>query len=128
MQVSEPAILTKPGPNAAHELADAPLSGSSLPGFAAVSDFGNAGCSASAVRAGNVAAMIASRNFRIPSFIARGAVTLADELDADGFAAAPDHLAGASGSGIARKRQPQFGRQRVAIVDRDLRAGGGHVL
>ncbi len=53
---------------------------------------------------------------------------LADELDADRLAAAPDHFAGAPGPGIARKRQPQFGGQRVGIVDRDLRPGRRHVL
>ena len=53
---------------------------------------------------------------------------LADELDADRFAATPDHFAAASGPGVARKRQPQFRRQRVGIVDRDLGAGRGQIL
>ena len=69
--------------------------------------------------------------FRIAAFYRarrRSGRELADELDADRLAAAPDHFAAASGPGIARKRQPQFGRQRVGIVDRDLRPGRGHVL
>src|SRR5215217_4562539 len=53
---------------------------------------------------------------------------LADELDADRFAAAPDHLAATSGPGVARKRQPQLRRQRIGIVDRDFRPGRGQVL
>src|SRR5205823_2460785 len=53
---------------------------------------------------------------------------LADELDADQFAAAPDHLAAASGPGVARERQPQLRRQRVGIVDRDLRPRRGQIL
>jgi len=53
---------------------------------------------------------------------------LTDELDADGLAAAPDHFAVSPGAGVARKRQRQFGRQRVGIVDRDLGAGRGHIL
>ena len=44
------------------------------------------------------------------------------------LAAAPDHFAVASGPGVARKRQPQFGRQRVGIVDRDLRPRRGQIL
>jgi len=53
---------------------------------------------------------------------------LADELDADRFAAAPDHLAAASGPGVARKRQPQLRRQRIGIIDRDLRPRRGQIL
>ena len=48
--------------------------------------------------------------------------TLADSFRrAEGGAFAP-------GPGIARKRQFQFGGQRVGIVDSDLGSGGGHVL
>src|ERR1700676_5524941 len=56
------------------------------------------------------------------------APALADELDAHRVAAAPDHFAVSSGSGVARKGQPQFGGQHIGIVDRDLRPGRGDIL
>ena len=56
------------------------------------------------------------------------AAALAHEFDADRLAAAPDHFAGPAVARIARKGQPQFGRQRVVVVDRDLGAGRGDIL
>jgi hypothetical protein len=55
-------------------------------------------------------------------------LALADELDADRLAAAPDHFAVSPRPGVARKRQPQFGGQHIGIVDRDLRPGRGDIL
>src|SRR5260370_17991296 len=52
---------------------------------------------------------------------------LADELDANRLSATPDHLAFSSRSGVARERQPQFGRPRVGIVDRDPGPRRGHI-
>src|ERR1700730_5266765 len=121
-QVSVPSTLTKPAPYAAHELRDvAPLSGSSLPAVAVLSDFWLTDCSASAPKAGTTAAKITTKVFLILSFIARRRLLLPDELDAHRLAAAPDHFAISPGPGVARKRQAQFGGQRVGIVDRDLR-------
>src|SRR5665647_2426333 len=54
--------------------------------------------------------------------------TLADELDADRLAAAPDHFAVSSRPGVTREGQRQPGGQHVGILDRDLGAGGGHIL
>ena len=53
---------------------------------------------------------------------------LANELDANRFAAAPDHFAGASGPGVTRERQPQSGRQRIGIVDHEIRARRGEIF
>src|SRR6476619_2233231 len=131
MQVLVPSILTKPAPYSAQALAEFErFSGSSLPDVAALSGFGGRGCSANAASEGSAIANRTRRDFRIPPFIAAcGSMPeLADELDADRFAAAPDHFAAASGPGVARKRQPQFCRQRVGIVDRNLRSRRGQIL
>ena len=53
---------------------------------------------------------------------------LAHELDAEGLAAPPDHFAVSSGPGVARERQPKLRRQRVVIVDNDLRPGRRDVM
>ena len=53
---------------------------------------------------------------------------LPHELDAHRIAAAPDHFTIPPGPGVARKRQSQFGGQRVGILDRDLRTRRGHIL
>src|SRR5205085_12089766 len=52
-------------------------------------------------------------------FTASRQPALADELDADRPAATPDHFTVAAGPCVARERQPQFGGQRVLIVDRE---------
>src|SRR5712672_457685 len=79
------------------------------------------GCSAGALKAGSSRATITSRDFLIPPFIAPHPSVLPGEFDAEGLATAPNHFAFPPRAGIACKRQLQFGRQRVAIVDRDLR-------
>jgi hypothetical protein len=129
-QVSVPSTLTKPGPYAAQELlVPARFPGSSLPEFADLSGFWLLPDGpASAAEAGSTAMTMARRVFRIPPFIAEELLLLLNELDADGHSATPDHLAVSSGPGVARERQPQSGGQRVGIVNRDLRARGGHIL
>src|SRR6476469_254792 len=70
----------------------------------------------------------AMRMFRIPPFIADGRWPLPDELDADRGSATPDHFAASPRSGVALERQPQLGRQRIGIIDRDLGPRTGHIL
>ena len=83
--------------------------------------------SASATEADSVVASSARSNF-MPPFIAPRPPRLRHEFDANRLAAAPDHFAGPAGPRVARERKPQFGRQRVGIVNRDLRARGRHIL
>src|SRR5580704_9466520 len=104
--------------------APAGLTGSSLPVAAGLSGFR---LSESAAE-GSIARTIARRMFRIPRFIAGGGLALADELDAGRLAAAPDHFAISPRPGVARKREPQFGGQRVGIVDHDPGAGRREIL
>src|SRR5712671_3476378 len=52
---------------------------------------------------------------------------LPDELDAERFSAAPNHLALAPRSRVAREREPQPARQRAGIFHRELRTGRGHI-
>jgi hypothetical protein len=72
--------------------------------------------------------MIISSMFRMQAFIARRPQWLSDELDAQRLAAAPDDLAGATGSRVACKRQPPPGREHVRFIDGDLGAGAGNIL
>src|SRR5260370_6208288 len=53
---------------------------------------------------------------------------LPDELGANRLAAAPDHFTITSRPRIARKRQPETGRQHDGLVNRDFRARGGQIL
>src|SRR5882757_1947979 len=78
--------------------------------------------------AGSSTATMAKHVFRIRPFIARRWTVLADEFDAERFAVAPDHFAGAPGAGVARERQPQLGRQHVVVLDRDPGPRRGNVL
>src|SRR5882757_2707050 len=133
-QVPVPSTLTKPAPYSAQELPRAaPFNGSSLSAAGdLVVEVGWLDCCASA-SAGHPARMIVSEIFLIPPFTAWRQTllrtnVLGHELDADGLAAAPHHFTVPPGPGVARKRQPQFGRQRVGIVDRDLRTGRRNVL
>ena len=126
-----PSILTKPGAvlRAGIGRIDA-LQRKQLAGCCGLVGLLKAGCCRPARKPRQHHGHDDQEGFSHPAFYRRSPVgaRLADELDADRFAAAPDHLAAASGPGVARKRQPQLRRQRVGIVDRDLRSGRGHDL
>ena len=127
-QVSLPLTLTKFGPYAAQALASLRLVGNGLSGVSVLAGFRGASGSAAAIETDSAVIRKTSRMFRIAPFIAVGVGWLANELDAGRLAAAPHHFAAPSGAGIARKCQLQPARQRVGIINRDLGAGGRHVL
>ena len=101
----------------------------SCPEVAACPDFGWPDCSASAMRSRQHPASDHEERFSHPAFYRAAPVeATGTNLMPTDLAAAPDHFAGPAGPRVARKRQPQFGRQCVGILDRDLGAGDGHVL